>query len=629
MRIQFIRILPATEWGFILLGIGLLTLTEQYQTYILFGLALLVAANLLRWLRTGRLARRSGLEWPIVLFLGSAAVAVAISYEPATSFLQLTRMLAAVTLFYSITESNEQQQTWLAAGFVLAAAVLAVYWPLQHDFSAEPGKLGMITQIGGWLNRSLPTPPGPSIHGNVAAGTLALAVPFGVGLIWQWARRRRRSLAGLAGALTALILLGLFMTSSRGGWLAVLGVGGVALLAAAQRRYFQRPAQAAGYWGGVVILAAAVGMGVLLTGNLDRLVGMVPDPTGGWQSRLALWSQGWSLVRDYPFTGSGLMMHWNVQSTYALLIHTPIIAHAHNSFLEVWIEQGVVGAVALAWGSLICLTWALRSLKLSAGNEQSSVTGTMLGWSGLAAVLVACVHGLVDVVFYVERTLPLLGLALGFAWLVEKPSADSGQRARHSRWGIEALLVSITALLVVLAALAIPRLRAAWQANLGTLQQTRLELAAYDPARFDTYSLDQVRQALDLNGAMAQFERALDTDPTQRSALQRLAEIALSRGEYARALELTTRLWQAGYRDEVTRLVHSDALVADGQIRPAAEIAQGLPWAVTRLLGQAWYRYWVGKDYLRAADAWATVLLIEPDNATAQSWERQARAKVK
>ena len=54
-------------------------------------------------------------------------------------------------------------------------------------------------------------------------------------------------------------------------------------------------------------------------------------------------------------------------------------------------------------------------------------------------------------------------------------------------------------------------------------------------------------------------------------------------------------------------------------------MVRGLTWAERRLRGQAWYRYWVNGDYRRAADAWATVILLNPAAKTdLAAWQAEA-----
>ncbi|MEE8391440.1 MAG: tetratricopeptide repeat protein, partial [Anaerolineae bacterium] len=171
------------------------------------------------------------------------------------------------------------------------------------------------------------------------------------------------------------------------------------------------------------------------------------------------------------------------------------------------------------------------------------------------------------------------------------------------------------------------RLAAAWYADLGAVAQTQAELRAYDHKHFDNPTLDQIRQREDLSVAEAYFDRALALDPGQVTARTRLAHIALGRGEYETALEHTRAAWEAGHRDRVTRLLLGDALVAQGRVEEAAAVVRGLDWAESRLNGQAWYRYWVNEDWQRATYAWRTVLLLDPQDAYAGAWVKQAEQR--
>jgi tetratricopeptide (TPR) repeat protein len=111
----------------------------------------------------------------------------------------------------------------------------------------------------------------------------------------------------------------------------------------------------------------------------------------------------------------------------------------------------------------------------------------------------------------------------------------------------------------------------------------------------------------------------LDWNATDRTALQRLAQIALSTGEYPQALTWMQTAWEAGHRDEITRLLLGDALAAAGKPFAAAEMVRGLPWAAGRLNTQAWYRYVRQQDYARAAFAWQAVLSLDPNDTHALS----------
>jgi hypothetical protein len=621
-------ILIAVEWLLLLISQAAFITTEQYTDYVTLGLVYLLAAFFVRALRTHRLLPRTGLEIPWVLGLASAGVAVWIAYDRGVALLQFYRLLSAFVIYYAVVSFPGKTLRWPAAGLLLFGAALALYWPISYDFASQPGKLALITQLGLLVNRLAPAIPGPYIHSNVAAGALLTSLLIGAALVVDFWHGRQRLLAVAAGVLSLVVLGGLFLTGSRGAWLGLAAAIALGALAWAQRRWLATPAKQLVFWSGIALLGV-LAIGVIAgTGNQDRLVGAVPDPTGSLQSRTVLWGQSLDLARDALFTGSGLQSFFRVHAIYRLLLHTPYLFHAHNTFLEVLLEQGIFGLIGLLWAGIVVVIWAWKAL----GRASVSIWG----WAGLAALIAASVHGMVDVVFYVTRTLPLIGLMFGYAWFLNETVVAGQEQTIESHINGHRLWQAIGLALLVLALLAAvifsKPLLAAGYANRGVAQQVHVELTRYNPYQFDKYSLDQVRHDSVKDGslepALASFNRALQLDPTQRTALQRLAQINLSLGDYAAALEATTTLWQAGHRDEVTRLLYGDALVATGQIEPAVETVDGISLAISRLRFQAWYRYWIDQDYRRAADAWTAVLLLDPESPDIDRWLKQAQEKL-
>jgi len=239
------------------------------------------------------------------------------------------------------------------------------------------------------------------------------------------------------------------------------------------------------------------------------------------------------------------------------------------------------------------------------------------------------VHGLVQNVFYGSPAVVLLALPLGLIGATARllpGSAHNGSAAKGDhRWRWTLAAVPLMALLG-LGVWQRDRLAGAWYADLGALAQARTELSVYDPEVAADLSLDQVRRQENLDKAIALLTRALQADPANATARQRLAAIDLARGDYERALEHAQAAWAAGHDDSVTRLLLGDALVANGRPQEAAEIVADLGWAGGRLWSQAWDRYWLSGDYRRAGDAWAAILLLDPTDADAAYWADEVRA---
>ncbi len=650
-------ILIILEWLFLLISLAAITFASTFGIPAAIAIVLMVAGFLTRIVRTRRVIPRTGLEIPWLVFLISAGTAAWISYLPELAALQFTRFLAAAFLYYAVVESPLGMRDWIATGFLVAAAGLAVYFPLQYDYGSAPMKIGFINQIGmainqitagmvtgdgSSINSLLLTLTGGGIHPNVAAGTLAAAVPFGIALTYNaWkgpepgnsrdslprSSSPFRLMAGiLAAALTLLVLSGIVLTTSRGAAAALAGTGLLAALVFIQRRWFKPGRRMRMFWSIIGLLLLITGIILVLSGNVERLLGGVPDPSGSIQSRTRLWAQGLDMVGDYGFTGSGLMTFWMVHSAYNLQVYVPYIAHVHNTFLEIWIEQGIVGFLAFLAFILTTAIWTWNALK--------RYDVPILAWAGLGAWVVILLHGIVDVVFSVTRMFPVIGLVLAYAWMLNVrtvPEPDTTAKVKDSSSNLVVYVTgTIIALLVGVILLNARSLVSSFYANLGAVAQTRLELSQYDPAEFENLSIHDIRQSASperLDPIMDYFYQSININPNNRTALQRLAQITHSRNEYGVSYKHAQRLWDAGYRDDTSRLLFGDALLANGEIQTAADTIKGLTWAEDRLMGAAWYRYWVKGDVQRAADAWRLVLLLNPDNPDAGYWLKEAEAK--
>jgi tetratricopeptide (TPR) repeat protein len=293
----------------------------------------------------------------------------------------------------------------------------------------------------------------------------------------------------------------------------------------------------------------------------------------------------------------------------------------------VWIEQGIAGAFALLLAGLVVLGWAWRAL--------GHFTVPSWGWAGLAALCAVFLHGLVDVVFYVSRTLPIIGFVLGFAYWVNF-QYDSALKALEQTRLVQQfrrlLAASLAAFLVIAFLIVFYKpAKAAWFANYGAIKQSYYELSVYDPLQFENRPIDAIRKEMASPYLQAElsYQNSLEFNPVNRTALQRLASLAFSRDNYEKSLEYTQKLWQAGLRDPTTRILYAEALIANEQASQAANILSGVPWGEYHVMGTAWYRYWLSGDYERAVYAWSTALLLNPENEQAARWLKEAQEKLK
>jgi len=573
----------------------------------------LVGLWLGHWTRTTREVRRSRLAAPLMFFLASAAVGVWTAYDTGVAGLKFWRMLSAAGLACAIGHLPGALRTRLV---LPVSGALGVVLSLLYVVSGSlPDAEAMSAAVP---IASLHAPIRQGINANVAGGALAVLFPFAASLFlaagqcrwgrWLW--------AVLAVGFVAALALG----GSRGGLGAVLAVGCVwAAWRALRSRAVGSGDVSDSTWrrqGRALVVATAllcIGMAAfsVVVSRADLL----------WSTALldrwVLLTSALPLARDYLFTGAGLGSFPMQYSVYALLIHVGYVQHGHNMLMDVAIEQGILGLVSVIALGVSAVWEAIRRLRTASPEQALVIEAT------IASIAVASLHGVVDDALYESRAMAVLAIPLGLCIGVSSTPGDERPRVVDgaAQFGSNRVVVWVALALVVLIAVAAGQqagpVRGMWYANLGAVEQARVELGAYDQWRADARSLDAVRREEDLDRAVRLLEKAVSEDPAQVTAQQRLAQIHLARGEYDEGLRAAEALWAAGNRDSVTRLLYGDALVAHGRTEQAVGVVRGVPWAVFRLLGQMWVRYYANSDWERALDAGQAVLLLEPGHEDA------------
>jgi tetratricopeptide (TPR) repeat protein len=193
------------------------------------------------------------------------------------------------------------------------------------------------------------------------------------------------------------------------------------------------------------------------------------------------------------------------------------------------------------------------------------------------ALAVIFLNGSIDDAIYSSAAVAYLFVPLAFVLPLpqELPRAAIGRRP---------LLVVGAALTLLLIFWWRPGL-AALHANLGAVAQGRAVLSVYEWPAWGVQ--DEVRRAVDLSPAVAEYEKALALDPENGTARRRLGMIALAQGEYAEALPHLQVAYAADPGDNATRQLLGEAYIVNG------DVAHGAPlWAsVNNAQGQLDLRY--------------------------------------
>ena len=152
-----------------------------------------------------------------------------------------------------------------------------------------------------------------------------------------------------AGCFASLQVFTIFMTSSRGAWFALvfgLGVWMILALGNKFKIHLTRRWKAGLLFGGIAIVILASLIIFTQIDNPARLLDLAPGlPTG--QSRQGIDRLTVRLIRDFPFTGGGLGAFPGLFSRYMLVIPNVMFNYGHNLYLDVALEQGLPGLLAL------------------------------------------------------------------------------------------------------------------------------------------------------------------------------------------------------------------------------------------------------------------------------------------
>lgn len=264
---------------------------------------------------------------------------------------------------------------------------------------------------------------------NSLAGFLVLLIPPSVLLLVSARRGVPRLLLG--GSL-AVLLLGLFFTFSKGGWLAGALVLLVFLVSRGRawlpRRW--RP-----------MLGVVLGIGVLFAAALISFPRLMEHVTATSSRlgpsaavRLQYWAAGVGMWRSHPVFGVG---PGNFENHYTrhMSVASEETTHAHNDYVELLAECGPLAAAAYVAFWLIAFTAAIRRRESPVDPEPTSrVPRGLFPTAGVLGVVLAAFCG-AALTMWDSSILNLLSVAVFAAlwWLAYWLSGRYGEGGgRHS-----------------------------------------------------------------------------------------------------------------------------------------------------------------------------------------------------
>lgn len=304
--------------------------------------------------------RRTNLEIFFVLYL----VFILFSFKN-TEYFTLSlrgflRALKYVSFFYVVSETVSDLKRLRIVIYVLCAgALLMTIDGFYQMVTLKDFIRGRTIDTLDWLCRVSAS----FCHSN-DFGAYLIAVFFPVLSLGIRTKRVKRIFSLV---LAACIVFLLVKTSSRGAWLGFF-VGLSIFIYNLKKKYLL-----------IFLLAVFIGSFFLPAAAKQRIKDSFDMTEGTTWERTKLWKGTFDIVQDYPFFGSGSNTYSKVFPRYKPHDY-PDIRYAHNSFLQMASETGILGL--LSFCLLLISVLAAGFKRLKADKNNLLLSGLIAGLSG-------------------------------------------------------------------------------------------------------------------------------------------------------------------------------------------------------------------------------------------------------
>jgi O-antigen ligase len=313
--------------------------------------------------------------------------------------------LAVPVIVLLMVASLDRKGRAMAVAMIAGVAFLALLVGVAQMAGGEANTLRFYVPDQPYLN-------GFQANHNSAAdvlliGIVAFAAALREGVAIRRARLRPGVCIALVGGMTALLSLGVFLTASRAGALllpvAWLGVGIIAY------PWIRLPRKLV--WRVAAVGAILIGIALFLLSTNDVVVRVLGRYQFAGEFRPKLWRDAQYAINQFlPFgSGLGTFVPVFIAAERLEAVDATMPNRAHNDYLELLIEGGVFGALALSVISAILTRQLWRRLRDGAGEDRAVAV-----FAG-ATLAVVALHSLVD---YPLRSMSLACIAAVAAGLL-------------------------------------------------------------------------------------------------------------------------------------------------------------------------------------------------------------------
>jgi len=307
------------------------------------------------------------------------------SVYPYLTKIELLRWSAYALLFFLAVESFQakeqiKQFVWFLLSLGFAVSLFGI---IQHF------------TFNGRLYWTIAVPAAASPFGSFVdldhfAGFVELVVPLGLALLFFPSRRREQ--VPLLLLLTIVPIGAVFLSASRAGIIVLLLEFALMAFFSCMHRMGKKQllgAMAVGLLAGGMMLWLGVAKA------LERFALLAHEGVSR-ELRVAMDEDTWRIFLDHPWTGTGLGTLIAVYPRYESFYNGTIVDHAHNDFLELLADTGLIGGFCGAFFIGVLFRQGFVNLRIAIGGaERALIVGPLVACLGLL------LHSLVDFNFHI------------------------------------------------------------------------------------------------------------------------------------------------------------------------------------------------------------------------------------
>lgn len=241
---------------------------------------------------------------------------------------------------------------------------------------------------------------------NIFAEYLVMLTPLAVGTMW-YTKSMKKKLTFIIGV--GVLLLALLMTMSRGGWLGIFVAAFVFVLIVDKRLLV------------LAIPIVLIAVPFLPKSILQRFISIGSNVDSSILYRTKIYQITANIIKDNFINGVGFG-YIPFKQVYETYIRTMPIYHAHNTFLEIFAEGGIIGLLVF-----LILIFSLIKNGLCYLTKSSDKYIKYLGAGAMASLFGILANGMTEHILYMPRIIFTFWILVGLIICLIRLSKDSNK----------------------------------------------------------------------------------------------------------------------------------------------------------------------------------------------------------